>query len=178
MYAQPRYSMTKKRSAKKSSVEKVSMNLTKLIGTPYSVIGHSVFFVLIFGLRFFGVGVQDILLILTTVVSLEAIYLSIFIQMTINYNTESLKEVEKDVDEIAKDVDEIQSDVDEIQTDVDEIQEDVEGLEEDIDKIQAEEEKEDLTITGEVMQTKELIGKMENQLQRIMDELQVLKGKS
>jgi uncharacterized protein YoxC len=51
-----------------------------------------------------------LLLILTTVVSLEAIYLAIFIQMTVNQNTASLREVEKDIDAIEKDVDEIQGD--------------------------------------------------------------------
>ena len=39
------------------------------------------------------------LLVLTTIVSLEAIYLSIFIQMTINFQQQSLEEVEQDIDE-------------------------------------------------------------------------------
>lgn len=68
------------------------------------------------------------LLVLTTLVSLEAIYLAIFIQMSINQTTESLEVVEHDIDEIQEDIDEIQEDVDEIQEDVDEIQEDVEGI--------------------------------------------------
>ncbi len=75
------------------------------------------------------------LLILTTVVSLEAIYLSIFIQMTINYTTRSIEVVEQNIDEIQEDIDEIQEDVDEIQEDVDEIQEDVDEIQEDIDEI-------------------------------------------
>lgn len=74
---------------------------------------------------FLGVNWDEVLLILTTVVSLEAIYLAIFIQMTVNRTSMSLREVEADVDEIQKDVDEIQEDIDEIQEDVDEIQEDV-----------------------------------------------------
>jgi chromosome segregation ATPase len=71
------------------------------------------------------------LLVLTTVVSLEAIYLAIFIQMTVNRHTESLREVEADVDEIQEDIGEIQEDVDEIQEDVDELQEDLEEMSED-----------------------------------------------
>lgn len=65
------------------------------------------------------------LLVLTTVVSLEAIYLAIFIQMSLNRTRESLAEVEQDIDEIQEDVDEIQHDVDEIQEDVGEIQEEI-----------------------------------------------------
>ena len=80
------------------------------------------------------VPLDRMLLVLTTLVSLEAIYLAIFIQMSLNFTRESLAEVEIDVDEIQKDVDEIQHDVDEIQHDVDEIQEDIEDIEEVHDK--------------------------------------------
>jgi len=69
------------------------------------------------------------LLILTTIVSLEAIYLSIFIQMSVNRQAKRLREVSEDIVEI-------QEDVEEIQEDVEEIQEDVEGIEKDIDEIQ------------------------------------------
>jgi peptidoglycan hydrolase CwlO-like protein len=74
------------------------------------------------GLRIFGISSEDVLLILTTVVSLEAIYLSIFIQMTVNQHAEELEEVSEDIGEIQEDVDEIQKDVDEIQEDVEDIQ--------------------------------------------------------
>ncbi len=73
---------------------------------------------------------DSILLVLTTIVSLEAIYLSIFIQMSINRNTESLQAVEKDIDEIQEDVEDIAEDVDEIAEDVEDIAEDVEELSE------------------------------------------------
>lgn len=70
------------------------------------------------------------LLVLTTIVSLEAIYLAIFIQMTVNRHSDELEEVSEDVDEIQEDIDEIQEDVGEIQGDIDEMQEDVEELSE------------------------------------------------
>jgi low affinity Fe/Cu permease len=108
--------------------DNISKKITRWIGSVQSIIVHTIFFVVIFGLHFFDVSSSDILLLLTTVVSLEAIYLSIFIQMTVNKHTEELEEVSEDVDEIQKDVDEIQEDVDEIQKDVDEIQEDVEDI--------------------------------------------------
>jgi len=116
---------------------------TQWIGSTTSVVVHTFFFVGMFSLYFFGVDFDSILLVLTTLVSLEAIYLAIFIQMTVNQNTQSLKGVEGDIEEIKEDVDEIQEDVegiekdiDVIQENVDEIQEDVEGIEKDIDVIQ------------------------------------------
>ena len=75
------------------------------------------------GLIFFDIDADKIMLLLTTIVSLEAIYLSIFIQMTVNKHTEELEGVSVDIDEIQEDVDEIQKDVEEIQKDVDEIAE-------------------------------------------------------
>ncbi len=77
---------------------------------------HTLGFVVAFLFGALGLADWDsVLLILTTVVSLEAIYLAIFIQMSVNQNTESLREVEVDVDEIQKDIDAIEQDVDEIQ---------------------------------------------------------------
>jgi len=105
--------------------EDFSKKLTHWIGSPQSVLIHTIFFAAMFGMRIFGVSSSDVLLILTTVVSLEAIYLSIFIQMTVNQHAEELKEVSVDIDEIQEDVDEIQKDVDEIQEDVEDIQEEI-----------------------------------------------------
>lgn len=112
--------------------EGFSKKITYWIGSPQSILAHTVFFIGIFSLRFFDVASSDILLILTTIVSLEAIYLSIFIQMTVNKHSEDLEEVSEDIEEIQENVDEIQEDVDEIQKDVDEIQEDVEEIQEEV----------------------------------------------
>ena len=84
---------------------------TKWIGSIQSLVFHTLVFAAVFLAGFLGVDWNKILLILTTVVSLEAIYLAIFIQMTVNKNTQSLKEVEVDIDEIQEDVDEIQGGV-------------------------------------------------------------------
>ncbi len=110
--------------------------LTNSVGSIRSLIIHTIFFIGIFSLRFLEVPVSDILLILTTIVSLEAIYLSILIQITVNKQGQELEEVSEDIEEI-------QQDVDEIQRDVDEIQEDVEGIQEDVEDIQVEVEKEE-----------------------------------
>lgn len=95
-------------------VEQTSFKITKFIGTPTSIILHTIFFIAIFGLKFLGVGTDNILLILTTAVSLEAIYLSIFIQMSVNRTAEALEEVSEDVEDIQEDVEDIQEDVEEI----------------------------------------------------------------
>lgn len=99
------------------------------IGSPSSVALHTLIFVGFFLAAVFGALAWDrMLLVLTTLVSLEAIYLAIFIQMTVNQHTASLKEVEEDIDEIQEDVEELGEDIDEIQEDIDEIQEDVEEM--------------------------------------------------
>ena len=104
-------------------LEEITGKLTNWIGTPLSIVVHTIFFIGIFSLKFAGFDTDQILLVLTTAVSLEAIYLSIFIQMSVNRTKESLASVEKDIDEIQEDVDEIQEDVDEIQEDVEDLNE-------------------------------------------------------
>ena len=121
-------------SLKKKSndtIEKVSIKATRWVGSTNSLLVHTALFIVAFGLYFYGVDLDDILLVLTTIVSLEAIYLAIFIQMTVNRQARKLHLVARDVGEIQEDVDEIQKDVDEIQKDVDEIQEDVDDIQED-----------------------------------------------
>jgi len=103
---------------------KASIVVTRWIGSPISLAVHTVLFIA----SFYAVHLQiivfsEMLLILTTIVSLEAIYLAIFIQMTINYTTQELAEVSEDIDEIQQDIDEIQEDMGELQEDVEEISE-------------------------------------------------------
>ena len=87
-------------------LEKVSTKLTEWIGTPSSIIAHTLLFAAIFVLIPIGVSLDDVLLILTTALSLEAIYLAIFIQMTVNKTTKSLQDVEEDIDDIQEEVSE------------------------------------------------------------------------
>jgi peptidoglycan hydrolase CwlO-like protein len=94
--------------------EEMSKKITRSVGSELSIVLHTIFFAGIFSLRFFDVTTSDILLILTTLVSLEAIYLAIFIQITVNRQGEELEEVSEDIEEIQEDVDEIQKDVEEI----------------------------------------------------------------
>ena len=121
--------MAKKEKVNQKSTE-VALSITQWIGTPLSILVHTILFIVSFLFYFFGVPLDSILLIVTTVVSLEAIYLALFIQLTVNENTKSLEEVEEDIDEI-------QEDVEGLEGEFDEIQEDVEGLEGNIKKLRA-----------------------------------------
>ena len=88
------------------------------VGSISSLILHTIIFIVFFALSILGlISWNLMLLILTTVVSLEAIYLAIFIQMTVNRHTVSLREVEHDIDEIEEDIDELQEDVEEMTED-------------------------------------------------------------
>ncbi len=102
---------------------------------------------------FWGVTLDKILLILTTAVSLEAIYLAIFIQMSVNRTTKSLANVEENIDDLQEDIQDIQEDVEDIQEDI--VSDDIE--ENDSSKI---------------------LGNIEQQLNTLLSEISQLKKKS
>lgn len=127
---------------KNSQPENASEKFTRWIGSSDSLVLHTVLFIGIFILLLFGFEFDALLLILTTAVSLEAIYLAIFIQMTVNKSMETIEEVGEDVEEIHEDVQGIQEDVGEIQGDVKGLEGDIEDISQDIDKIQEEDQEE------------------------------------
>lgn len=112
------------RRKKLNKIDQISNWFTHSIGTNTSIVIHSLFFVGVFILTLFGVSIDKVLLILTTAVSLEAIYLAIFIQMTVNKTTKSLASVEEDIDDIQENVDDLQEDVDSLEVNVKEISDD------------------------------------------------------
>jgi uncharacterized membrane protein len=65
-------------------LEKIAIRATRWVGSTQSLLVHTVLFLVAFILVAVGVPVDRVLLVLTTIVSLEAIYLSIFIQMSVN----------------------------------------------------------------------------------------------
>jgi biopolymer transport protein ExbB/TolQ len=89
-------------------LKRLAIRFTQSIGSVWSVVIHTVLFIAPFCLYFLGAELDKILLILTTIVSLEAIYLSIFIQMSVNYQTRQLQSVQDDIEEIQEDVEEMQ----------------------------------------------------------------------
>lgn len=143
-------------------IAKVSEKITHSIGSEASIVLHSIFFVGIFVLRYFGWSFEQILLILTTVVSLEAIYLAIFIQMSVNRNTADIEDIQEDVQELGEDVEDISEDIEEISEDVSELTE--EEVEE--EKLEEEEERK-RQVTFE---------KLESSLQKLLNDVETLKN--
>ena len=115
------------REAQKLRLATTAEIATKWIGSTSSLSVHTILFLVSFALPLFNiVSFERMLLVLTTIVSLEAIYLSIFIQMSVNKNSQVIEIIQEDVGEIQEDIEEIEEDIDEIQKDVDEIQDDTE----------------------------------------------------
>lgn len=163
---------------KESRLEAFSSFVIEWMGSNTSLVVHTILFVLCFWLVLLWVSMDKMLAILTNVVSLEAIYLAIFIQMSVNKNTKSLKEVEKDIDEIEKDVDSIEKNIDEIQEDVDELQEDVEDIQENVEEDELEETEELKRERGRDERIDRVVGSLDliqNQLNVLFDEMKKAK---
>jgi biopolymer transport protein ExbB/TolQ len=97
----------------------------KWIGSVTSLVIHTILFISSFLLSTFHfVEFAQMLLVLTTIVSLEAIYLSIFIQMSVNRSNQYIEIIHEDVDEISENVDEISENIDEMQKEDEEEDED------------------------------------------------------
>ena len=143
-------------------IEKITLKVINHIGSVGSLLIHTILFAMAFLFYFLGFDLTNILLVLTTIVSLEAIYLSILIQMSVNFQSKKLQSVASDVEILQKDVEEIQEDVEEIQEDVEEIQEDVEEINED------DEDDDDDTDIKEIQET----------LKKLMEEVIGLKNKN
>ena len=168
-----------------SALDRFAVGATRYIGSTLSLVLHSLFFIAIFGLVWLGLPFDKVMLILTTVVSLEAIYLSIFIQLTVNRQARQLEEVSVDVDDIQEDVEEISKDIDDIQEDVGSIQEEAKEIGEDVDDIQGymeaiKENVEDLNDEFEKEHTEELaeenqIARLEKTIEELLREVKRLK---
>lgn len=154
----------------KVRLEKSADKATRWIGSTASLIVHTILFTGAFSLPFLGVSVERVLLVLTTAVSLEAIYLAIFIQMSVNKNTKDIEIIQEDVEEIQEDVEEIQEDVEEIEKDVDEIQKDVDEIQEDVEDIE-EDSTEDQKIEQKEAQAIVAIQTILTQLQKEIEQL-------
>lgn len=136
------------------------------IGSVGSLVLHTVLFMGALLLGLVGFAWDRILLVLTTIVSLEAIYLAIFIQMGVNRTAQSLQDVQEDVEEI-------QEDVQGLGEDVVSLQEDVEEISEDIDEISTEEI--DAPAPASV-QANIVLNNIESQLHFLVKEVEILKN--
>jgi len=106
------------------SIERFYLSIPEWFGSKLSVKIHTIIFIFSYCLIIFGVNPSQVFDVLTNIVSLEAIYLSLFILMSGNLQLKKLHDVADGVRDIQEDVDEIQEDIDEIQEDVKEIQDD------------------------------------------------------
>lgn len=153
------------------------------IGSAASLAVHSVIFAGFFAAALFSlVSWEIMLLVLTTLVSLEAIYLAIFIQITVNRHTKSLKEVEEDIDEIQEDVEELGEDVEDIQEDIEEISEDIDEIQEDVEGMTDEEKAEGERLVREekkrakkVLDEAEMLEKLSRDVAHVLADLEALK---
>ncbi len=162
----------------KPPVEKMALAVTRAVGSPTSIVIHTILFLASFFAAFFGyIELDMMLLVLTTIVSLEAIYLAIFIQMTINYQAEDIAEVQENVEEIQEDVEDISEDVGEIQKDVDELQEDVEEISEDVEELSEEEETEEQAEERRKMEQKKTLEDIQSNLRQLLEDVERLKKK-
>lgn len=156
-------------------LERLAQDASKRIGSPASLLLHTIFFVGIFSLEWIGIPFERILLVLTTLVSLEAIYLAIFIQMTVNRQAEQIEGVSEDVEDISEDVEEISKDIDTIQEDVKEISEDVEDIQEDVEEIGEELEKDEKEDAAERDEDERRIDRVEKTLEELLREIRGMK---
>lgn len=82
--------------------DRVSDRITRVMGSTSSILLHTTLFCAIFTPVLFGWGLDKILLVLTTAVSLEAIYMSIFIQRSVNKQSARLDEVVEEIRQTVK----------------------------------------------------------------------------
>jgi low affinity Fe/Cu permease len=154
------------------SIQQAALGVTRWIGSPSSIFAHTIFFAVSFIASYIHlISFDRMLLVLTTAVSLEAIYLAIFIQMSLNAANEAIEDVEQDIDEIQEDVEKIEHDVDEIQEDVEEIEKDVDELQEDVEDMSEEEKAEAKKEKAEAETLKD-IQKSLKQLMKDIEKLQ------
>lgn len=138
------------------------------VGSTKSLIAHSIAFVAFFLLAILNIFTWELmLLVLTTILSLEAIYLAIFIQITVNKHTQSLRDVEEDLEEISEDVEELGEDMEDIQEDLEDIQEDIEEMNE--------EEDEDRPTKKKKQTKEEVLNQLTQDVARVLADLEALK---
>ncbi len=147
-------------------MQSVSDKITRALGSPASILIHTFIFIASFVAVFAGIPFDRVLLILTTAVSLEAIYLSLFIQMTVNRHAESLEGVEEDIEEISEDIEGITEDIEDISEDIEEISEDIDDIQEEDTEDEKHEKELDNTL-----------GTIREDLKRILADLDRIKDK-
>ena len=156
-------------------LDKMADSVISWIGSTASLVFHTLLFITSFLLPLFKVvEFEEMLLVLTTIVSLEAIYLSIFIQMSVNKSNKHIEVIKEDVNEIQEDIDEIQEDIDEIQEDIDEIQEDIDEIADDEDEDEHKEKAQNVILKSNVSNNKQEIKELKAKIHDLQAKLEDL----
>lgn len=156
-------------------LDKIADSVISWIGSTASLVFHTLLFITSFLLPLFKVvDFEEMLLVLTTIVSLEAIYLSIFIQMSVNKSNKHIEVIKEDVNEIQEDIDEIQEDIDEIQEDIDEIQEDIDEIADDEDEDEHKEKAQKVILKSNVSNNKQEIKELKAKIHDLQAKLEDL----
>ena len=156
-------------------LDKIADSVISWIGSTSSLVFHTLLFITSFLLPLFKVvEFEEMLLVLTTIVSLEAIYLSIFIQMSVNKSNKHIEVIKEDVNEIQEDIDEIQEDIDEIQEDIDEIQEDIDEIADDEDEDEHKEKAQNVILKSNVSNNKQEIKELKAKIHDLQAKLEDL----
>ena len=156
-------------------LDKMADSVISWIGSSASLVFHTLLFITSFLLPLFKVvEFEEMLLVLTTIVSLEAIYLSIFIQMSVNKSNKHIEVIKEDVNEIQEDIDEIQEDIDEIQEDIDEIQEDIDEIADDEDEDEHKEKAQNVILKSNVSNNKQEIKELKAKIDDLQAKLEDL----
>ena len=156
-------------------LDKMADSVISWIGSTSSLVFHTLLFITSFLLPLFKVvDFEEMLLVLTTIVSLEAIYLSIFIQMSVNKSNKHIEVIKEDVNEIQEDIDEIQEDIDEIQEDIDEIQVDIDEIADDEDEDEHKEKAQKVILKSNVSNNKQEIKELKAKIHDLQSKLEEL----
>jgi len=157
-------------------LEKMADGITAWIGSIPSLILHTLFFITAFLLPALGIiDFDKMLLVLTTVLSLEAIYLSILIQMSVNKSHEKIEDIQEDIEEISEDIEEISEDIEEISEDIEDIQEDIEEINEDEDNEIHNERAKNVMLKSNVSSNKNEIKFLKDKIAELQNKIEELK---
>ena len=158
---------------------KIVERIVGALGSAYSLVAHTAVFTGFFLLALVGILSWELmLLVLTTLVSLEAIYLALFIQITVNEHTRSLREVEEEIEELGEEMEDIQEDLEEISEDIEEMSEDMDEIQEDIEEMNEEEieERKQKALKQKKATKAETLEQLTRDVQRVLADLEALKG--
>ncbi|TXF77713.1 DUF1003 domain-containing protein [Chryseobacterium sp.] len=158
-------------------LDKIANGIIGWIGSISSLVVHTILFISSFLLSIFKiVPFEQMLLVLTTIVSLEAIYLAIFIQMSVNKSSQHIEDIKDDVLEIQEDLEEIQEDIEEISEDIEEINEDIDEIQEDIEDIAEDEDDEDHNERAKTVMLKSSVSLNKTEIKSLKDKIQELEN--